>query len=113
MAWATNIRVSLTEDSPREIPVCRDLIAQIGADRSRWVRVGQGPSFFRLPCGPTILSIPAPDHTGNDLGAGVKCGGEQTVRVVVTRDTFDKVAPRIRLQDDVKPESGLREPHGG
>jgi len=35
---------------------------------------------------------------------GVNCGGEQTIRVVVTRTTFDKVAPRIRPKDDVKPE---------
>jgi len=31
--------------------------------------------------------------------------GEQTVRVVVTRDNLRQVAPRIRLQDDVKPEA--------
>ena len=40
-----------------------------------------------------------------ELQPGVKCGGEQTVRVVVTRATFDKVAPKIRLKDDVKPEA--------
>src|SRR6185312_9757137 len=36
---------------------------------------------------------------------GVKCGGEQLIRVVVTRATFDKVAPKIRPKDDVKPEA--------
>src|SRR5207247_4564106 len=35
----------------------------------------------------------------------VKCGGEQTVRVVVTRATWDTVAPKIRPNDDVKPEA--------
>jgi (E)-4-hydroxy-3-methylbut-2-enyl-diphosphate synthase len=35
----------------------------------------------------------------------MKCGGEQTVRVVVTRATWDKVAPKIRPKDDVKPEA--------
>ena len=39
-----------------------------------------------------------------ELGDGVKCGGEQTVRVVVTQATWDKVAPKIRPRDDVKPE---------
>jgi len=34
-----------------------------------------------------------------------KCGGEQTVRVVVTRATWDKVAPKIRPKDDVRPEA--------
>ena len=36
---------------------------------------------------------------------GVKCGGEQLIRVVVTRATWDKVAPKIRPKDDVKPEA--------
>src|SRR6185503_13103761 len=41
-----------------------------------------------------------------DLGLdGMKCGGEQTVRVVVTRATWDKVAPKIRPKDDVRPEA--------
>ncbi len=41
-----------------------------------------------------------------DLGLdGAKCGGEQTVRVVVTRATWDKLAPKIRPNDDVKPEA--------
>jgi (E)-4-hydroxy-3-methylbut-2-enyl-diphosphate synthase len=30
---------------------------------------------------------------------------EQTVRVVVTRATWEKVAPKIRAKDDVKPEA--------
>ena len=40
-----------------------------------------------------------------ELADGMKCGGEQTVRVVVTRATWEKVAPRIRPKDDVKPEA--------
>src|SRR5208283_4984074 len=40
-----------------------------------------------------------------ELAAGVKCGGEQLIRVVVTRATWDKVAPKIRPKDDVKPEA--------
>jgi len=35
----------------------------------------------------------------------VKCGGEQLIRVVVTRATWEKVAPKIRSKDDVKPEA--------
>jgi len=45
---------------------------------------------------------PAPEI---ELADGVKCGGEQTVRVVVTRATWEKVAPKIRPKDDVKPEA--------
>jgi len=40
-----------------------------------------------------------------DLNEHCRCGGEQTVRVVVTQATWDKVAPKIRAKDDVKPEA--------
>ena len=40
-----------------------------------------------------------------ELAEGVKCGGEQTVRVVVTRATWDKVAPKLSPEADVKPEA--------
>ncbi len=40
-----------------------------------------------------------------ELADSVKCGGEQLIRVVVTRATWDKVAPKIRSKDDVKPEA--------
>ncbi len=102
------IRVSLTEDSPREIAVCRDLIAQIPV-----LTVGQAS---RLPGQAGSLSYSSspfdPFHFERrvtpeiDLGLdGMKCGGEQTVRVVVTRATWEKVAPKIRPKDDVKPEA--------
>jgi (E)-4-hydroxy-3-methylbut-2-enyl-diphosphate synthase len=40
-----------------------------------------------------------------ELAEDVKCGGEQTVRVVVTRATWDKVAPKLSPKADVKPEA--------
>jgi (E)-4-hydroxy-3-methylbut-2-enyl-diphosphate synthase len=40
-----------------------------------------------------------------ELNEYTKCGGEQLIRVVVTRATWDKVAPKIRPKDDVKPEA--------
>ncbi|HXJ56556.1 MAG TPA: flavodoxin-dependent (E)-4-hydroxy-3-methylbut-2-enyl-diphosphate synthase, partial [Verrucomicrobiae bacterium] len=101
------IRVSLTEDSPNEIAVCRDLLAQI----PQLTRPAQtGPAAIAAP-----LAVPAPFDPFTfqrratpqvDLGSdGLRCGGDQTVRVVVTRATWDKVAPKIRPQDDVKPEA--------
>jgi (E)-4-hydroxy-3-methylbut-2-enyl-diphosphate synthase len=39
------------------------------------------------------------------LGESCRCGGRQTVRVVVTRATWAKVAPAIRPRDDVRPEA--------
>jgi len=32
-------------------------------------------------------------------------GGEQLIRVVVTRASWEKVAPKMRPKDDVKPEA--------
>src|SRR5881394_2588953 len=98
------IRVSLTEDSPREIEVCTDLLAQIPlltiSGGARGMLALDNGSF---PFDPFAFER---RHTPEiELADGVKCGGEQTVRVVVTRSTWDKVAPKIRPNDDVKPEA--------
>jgi (E)-4-hydroxy-3-methylbut-2-enyl-diphosphate synthase len=107
------IRVSLTEDSPNEIAVCTDLLAQIPAlvmpadfSRSATVPVapvGVSPAEPEWPFDPfTFQRRPTPEIPLND---SCKCGGEQTVRVVVTRATWEKVAPKIRPRDDVRPEA--------
>jgi (E)-4-hydroxy-3-methylbut-2-enyl-diphosphate synthase len=94
------IRVSLTEDSPRELEVCRDLLAQIPLLSNRKAKLAELPVSFD-PF--TFQRRQTPEI---DLGLdGVKCGGEQTVRVVVTRATWDKVAPKISPKADVKPEA--------
>ncbi len=93
------IRVSLTEDSPREIEVCRDLLAQI--PKLTISDFGLRTSDF--PFDP--FNFERRETPEIELADGLKCGGEQTVRVVVTRATFDKVAPKIRPKDDVKPEA--------
>jgi (E)-4-hydroxy-3-methylbut-2-enyl-diphosphate synthase len=93
------IRVSLTEDSPREIEVCTDLLAQIPLLANHESRFNESdfpfdPFHFEKRETPEI-----------ELNENVKCGGEQLIRVVVTRATWDKVAPKIRPKDDVKPEA--------
>jgi len=93
------IRVSLTEDSPREIEVCRDLLAQIPLLTNSKVKIAESgfsfdPFHFEKRETPEI-----------ELNEQMKCGGEQLIRVVVTRATWDKVAPKIRPKDDVKPEA--------
>ena len=93
------IRVSLTEDSPREIEVCEDLLAQIPTLANSSADIPHSsfpfdPFHFERRETPEI-----------ELSESVKCGGEQLIRVVVTRATFDKVAPKIRPKDDVKPEA--------
>jgi len=93
------IRVSLTEDSPNEIAVCRDLQAQIPLLSNESVPVQEiGLSY-------DPFSYKRRETPEIELSEGVKCGGEQTVRVVVTKATWDKVAPKIRPKDDVKPEA--------
>jgi (E)-4-hydroxy-3-methylbut-2-enyl-diphosphate synthase len=93
------IRVSLTEDSPREIEVCRDLLAQIPLLSNHASRITQhafpfDPFHFERRETPEI-----------ELNENTKCGGAQLIRVVVTRATWDKVAHKIRPKDDVKPEA--------
>ncbi len=93
------IRVSLTEDSPREIEVCTDLLAQIPLLTNSKIKLAEkdfsyDPFHFEKRETPEI-----------ELNENTKCGGEQLIRVVVTRATFDKVAPKIRPKDDVKPEA--------
>ena len=93
------IRVSLTEDSPREIEVCTDLLAQIPIFSNSKIKIRESgfsfdPFHFEKRGTPEI-----------ELNENIKCGGEQLIRVVVTRATWDKVAPKIRSQDDVKPEA--------
>src|SRR5438094_741462 len=110
------IRVSLTEDSPREIEVCNDLLAQIASLTVKTLNRGTVKSDARLDDS-TIERLNDstfpfdPFHYERrstpeiELADGVKCGGERTVRVVVTRATWEKVAPKIRPRDDVKPEA--------
>ena len=92
------IRVSLTEDSPREIEVCRDLLAQIPKLTSPRRALDVQPSF-------DPFTFARRETPAIEFAEGVMCGADQTVRVVVTRATWDKVAPRISPKADVKPEA--------
>jgi (E)-4-hydroxy-3-methylbut-2-enyl-diphosphate synthase len=93
------IRVSLTEDSPREIPVCRDLLAQIPWLTNTKVSVPEIPLSF------DPFSYQRRRTSEIELAAETRCGGEQTIRVVVTRTNHQQIAPRIRTQDLVRPEA--------
>ena len=98
------IRVSLTEDSPREIEVCHDLLAQIPFLTAP-LESGARSSFAATawPFDPFTYSRRSTPEI--DLSDSARCGGNQTVRVVVTRATYDKVAPKISPKADVKPEA--------
>lgn len=93
------IRVSLTEDSPNEIAVCQDLLSQVALLANRSISLPD----INLSYDPfSFERRPTPEF---ELSEGTRCGGEQTIRVVVTQGTWDKVAPKIRPKDDVKPEA--------
>jgi (E)-4-hydroxy-3-methylbut-2-enyl-diphosphate synthase len=94
------IRVSLTEDSPNEIAVCTDLLAQIPLLTTATGVPGLGNQWPFDPFG--FERRETPEIQLND---SLKCGGEQTVRVVVPRKTWDIVTPKIRPGADVKPEA--------
>ena len=93
------IRVSLTEDSPHEIPVCTDLLNLIPKLTNSKLKI-QNSEFSFDPF--HFEKRQTPEIPLND---NVKCGGEQLIRVVVTCATWDKVAPKIKSKDDVRPEA--------
>jgi (E)-4-hydroxy-3-methylbut-2-enyl-diphosphate synthase len=100
------IRVSLTEDSPHEIPVAKALIENIkkrsnppspscaaGAEhRTSTIELSFDPfSYQRRPT----------DKIERDE---VKLGGDELIRVVVRQANFDKIAHKIDKMGDYKPE---------
>lgn len=91
------IRVSLTEDSPNEIKVCTELLDLI-------------PALSNQVDVPRVQTPFDPFHFERrrtaeiELAPGLKCGGEQTIRVVVTRAVWDSVVPRLSPRDEAKPE---------
>ena len=91
------IRVSLTEDSIHEIPVARALVAMIATSSNI-----QAPSSKpELSFDPFSYSRRATETIECD---GVRVGGEELMRVVVRRATFEKVAHKIDRLGDYKPE---------
>lgn len=102
------LRVSLTEDSPREIEVCRDLLAQIppltvGTLKRETIESAGQLDDSTFPFDPFRFERRRTPEI--ELSPDVKCGGEQLIRVVVTRDVFDRVAPKLSPKADVRPEA--------
>jgi (E)-4-hydroxy-3-methylbut-2-enyl-diphosphate synthase len=101
------IRVSLTEDSPREIEVCRDLLEQVPKATLPEEQARQFPSISEesqvWPFDPfSYKRRPTPEV---EFPAGQKCGSDHTIRVVVPRSAWERLLPKIRPRDDVKPEA--------
>ena len=100
-----------TEFTPREIEVCRDLLAQIPL-------LTQAADALAPAAEKPAASLPAADSWPFDpfsyarrpaseiaLAPGIRCGGEQTLRVVVPRAAWEKIIPRLHPRADVRPEA--------
>ncbi len=92
------VRVSLTEDSVHEIPVARALVEAAAGHRGP-----NDPAFegVQLPYDP--FSYVRRGSHRLDCG-DVRLGGEETVRVVVRQESFDKIAHKIARMGDYQPE---------
>ena len=91
------VRVSLTEDSPHEIPVAKALIENIRNTSNAAHRA----SNVDLSFDPFSYQRRATEKIERD---GVKLGGDELIRVVVRQANFDKVAHKIDRMGDYKPE---------
>jgi (E)-4-hydroxy-3-methylbut-2-enyl-diphosphate synthase len=99
------IRVSLTEDSPHEIPVARALVAMV---KKKTLNAQCSTPNVQLSYDPYSYQRRASDTlavTGiGDPGQRVKLGGAELLRVVVRQANFDKIAHKIDKMGDYKPE---------
>jgi (E)-4-hydroxy-3-methylbut-2-enyl-diphosphate synthase len=105
------IRVSLTEDSPHEIPVAKALIedvlrtsnSQLSTPINRQQALSGQLSFDPYSYQRRGTETIAVAGIG-DPGQRVKLGGMELIRVVVRRANFDKIAHKIDKMGDYKPE---------
>ena len=103
------IRVSLTEDSPHEIPVAKALVANMKRTSNiqlafavDGLRRGERPtSNVELSFDPFSYQKRASETIERD---SVRLGGEELIRVVVRQTNFDKIAHKIDQMGDYKPE---------
>ena len=115
------VRVSLTEDSPHEIPVAKALIENIkktpNSDKSRAgtqrvtpkafasrqpnAQLSFDPFSYQRRASETLAVVP---QARDDPGQRVKLGGAELIRVMVRQTTFDKIAHKIDRMGDYKPE---------
>src|SRR6478672_8660506 len=98
------IRVSLTEDSPHEIPVAKALIQNINKTSASQLstlnsQLSFDPFSYQRRATETISVAGI-----GDPGQRIELGGTQLIRVVVRQATFDKIAHKIDRMGDYKPE---------
>lgn len=100
------IRVSLTEDSVHEIPVCYELINLIP---NLTVRKNEIPSSslselnkYSFPFDP--YSYQRRPTTEVLSSSGIPVGGNNLVRVFVTAEQFEKLPLQLKNHPDIRPE---------
>jgi (E)-4-hydroxy-3-methylbut-2-enyl-diphosphate synthase len=91
------VRVSLTEDSPHEIPVAKALIENI----KKTSNAQRSTLNAQLSFDPFSYQRRATEKI--ECGR-VKLGGDELIRVVVRQANFDKIAHKIDKMGDYKPE---------
>jgi (E)-4-hydroxy-3-methylbut-2-enyl-diphosphate synthase len=91
------IRVSLTEDSPHEIPVARALIKNITKTSGSQLSTLNSQLSFD----PFSYQRHVTEKIERD---GMKLGGDELIRVVVRQANFDKIAHKIDKMGDYRPE---------
>jgi (E)-4-hydroxy-3-methylbut-2-enyl-diphosphate synthase len=91
------IRVSLTEDSPHEIPVAMALIENI----RKTPNAKRSTPKVEISFDPYSYQRRATEKIERD---GFKLGGDELIRVVVRQAHFDKIAHKIDRMGDYKPE---------
>src|SRR6266508_217954 len=98
------IRVSLTEDSPHEIPVARALIENIRKTSNAQrptpnVELSFDPFSYQRRATETLAVAGI-----GDPGQRTKLGGQELIRVIVRQANFEKIAHKIDKMGDYKPE---------
>src|SRR5207248_1010976 len=92
------IRVSLTEDSPHEIPVAKEIVKLA-------TKAGEAPATteddVEMSFDPFSYQRRATETIERD---GFRLGGEELIRVVVRRANYDKIAHKVDKMGDYKPE---------
>ncbi len=92
------IRVSLTEDSPHEIPVAKALIEMM---RKKTPSTERPTPNVELSFDPFSYQKRASETIERE---GIRLGGEELIRVIVRQENFDKIAHKIDKMGDYKPE---------
>ena len=91
------IRVSLTEDSPHEIPVAKALVDNINRNCGSQLSALNAQLSFD----PFSYQRRGTEKIERD---GFKLGGDELIRVAVRQANFDKIAHKIDRMGDYKPE---------